>query len=110
MPHQGPCAARRRTRECPPLASTPGGFPLVELLAMITMLVILAGILLPFVSQARDRADRTAYLSQVPQGGQARLLSIPGRDERFSDRPFRTRNESGQGPSWCRLPAGAARD
>jgi prepilin-type N-terminal cleavage/methylation domain-containing protein/prepilin-type processing-associated H-X9-DG protein len=60
-----------------------GGFTLLELLVVIALIAILAGVLLPVLAQARERARQTACLSNLRQIGGAYLLYVQDWDERL---------------------------
>lgn len=61
-----------RQRYCfAPIAARRAGFTLVEVLVVTAIIAILIGILLPALSAARERARRTACLSNLRSLGQA---------------------------------------
>jgi prepilin-type N-terminal cleavage/methylation domain-containing protein/prepilin-type processing-associated H-X9-DG protein len=68
-------AARRRVR--------PRGFTLVELLVVIAVIAVLAGVLFPVLAQVREQARRSTCLSQLQQLGRAHLLYLQDWDEQF---------------------------
>jgi prepilin-type N-terminal cleavage/methylation domain-containing protein/prepilin-type processing-associated H-X9-DG protein len=59
------------------------GFTLIELLVVTAMLVILAAILFPALSQARARARQSLCASHLRQVAQAGLMYLADYDERF---------------------------
>jgi prepilin-type N-terminal cleavage/methylation domain-containing protein/prepilin-type processing-associated H-X9-DG protein len=58
------------------------GFTLVELLTVLAVLSLLAGLLLPVLARARDSARRGACLANLRQIGQAYLLYLQDWGER----------------------------
>jgi len=71
------------------------GFTLIELLVVIAIIAILAAILFPVFSRAREQARKTACLSNMKQIGQAMMMYLQDWDETF---PFFTS---------CFVPGGA---
>jgi prepilin-type N-terminal cleavage/methylation domain-containing protein/prepilin-type processing-associated H-X9-DG protein len=61
----------------------PSGFTLIELLVVIAIISVLAAILFPVFSQAREKARQTACLSNLKQIGTAVSLYIQDYDESF---------------------------
>jgi len=59
------------------------GFTLIELLVVIAVIAILAGLLLPVISNARERGRRTQCLSNIRQMGQALQMYLTDHDELF---------------------------
>jgi prepilin-type N-terminal cleavage/methylation domain-containing protein len=59
------------------------GFTLLELLVVIAVITILAGLLLPVLAAARERARQSACLSNLRQIAQAHLLYLQDWDEQF---------------------------
>jgi prepilin-type N-terminal cleavage/methylation domain-containing protein/prepilin-type processing-associated H-X9-DG protein len=59
------------------------GFTLVELLVVIALIAILAGLLLPIVAQARERSRRTFCLANLCQLSRAHHLYVSDWDEQL---------------------------
>jgi len=59
------------------------GFTLIELLVVIAIIAILAAILFPVFSRAREQARKTACLSNMKQIGQALMMYVQDWDETF---------------------------
>jgi len=59
------------------------GFTLIELLVVIAIIAILAAILFPVFSRAREQARKTACLSNMKQVGQALMMYVQDWDDTY---------------------------
>ena len=60
-----------------------GGFTLIELLVVIAIIAILAAILFPVFSRAREQARKAACLSNLKQVGMALMMYVQDWDETY---------------------------
>jgi prepilin-type N-terminal cleavage/methylation domain-containing protein len=79
-------------------------FTLIELLVVIAIIAVLASILFPVFSQAKEAAKKTACLSNLKQVGTSVLLYLSDHDDRMPDRRDLKREVPGGYRPWTSWP------
>jgi prepilin-type N-terminal cleavage/methylation domain-containing protein len=81
-----------------PPVSQRAGFTLIELLVVIAIIAILAGILIPSLASAKNRANRTACTNNLRQLGIGVSMYADGADDKLPPTTFNPEEMSGSGP------------
>jgi prepilin-type N-terminal cleavage/methylation domain-containing protein len=89
---------RAMKTRCPLPHPTVTGFTLIELLVVIAIIAILASLLLPALSNAKNRAQRTSCTNNLRQLGLGVFMYADNYDDRLLPTEFNPEKDASSGP------------